>query len=314
MASTIGVDVGGTKVLGGLIDESGQIVTTARAATPAADPAGTLDCIVEVVTKLAAEQPVDAVGLAAAGWIDKDRSTVMFAPNLAWRNEPLRDKVSERTGLPVVVENDANAAAWAEFRFGAARQATDSMVMFTIGTGIGGGIVIGGELLRGAHGVAAEQGHVVVVPGGHLCGCGRRGCLEQYASGNALVRHARATAEREPRAAATLLELAGGRPGAINGPMVTAAARAGDRAALAAFGDVGYWLGGSLADFVNIFDPEILVIGGGVIDAGDLLLTPVHQAYADGLAQRGRMPVAEVRPALMGNTAGVIGVGDLARR
>lgn len=314
MAATIGVDVGGTKVLGGLIDDGGQIVATARAATPAADPAGTLDCIVEVVTKLAAERPVDAVGLAAAGWIDKARATVMFAPNLAWRNEPLRDKVAERTGLPVVVENDANAAAWAEFQFGAAREANDSMVMFTIGTGIGGGIVIGGELLRGAHGVAAEQGHYVVVPGGHLCGCGRRGCLEQYASGSALVRHARATAERDPQRAAGLLELAGGRPEAINGPLVTSAARAGDRAALAAFDEIGHWLGTSLADFVNILDPEILVVGGGVIDAGDLLMGPVRQAYVDGLAQRGRLPVAEVRPALMGNTAGVIGVGDLARR
>jgi glucokinase len=313
VAATIGVDIGGTKILGGLIDEGGQIVATARAATPAADPAVTLERIVEVVTKLAAERPVDAVGLAAAGWIDERRATVMFAPNLAWRNEHLRDKVAERVGLPVVVENDANAAAWAEFRYGAAREADDSMVMFTIGTGIGGGIVLGGSLVRGAHGVAAELGHVVVVPGGHPCGCGRRGCIEQYASGNALVRAARAGAERQPRTAAALLDLAGGRSEAITGPMVTTAARAGDAASLAAFTGVGTWLGSSLADMVQILDPQVLVVGGGVIDAGDLLMTPVREGYERALAQRGRLPVAEVRPALMGNAAGVIGAGDLAR-
>ena len=154
---TIGVDIGGTKVLGGVVDPQGTVIETARKPTPADDVAATRDTIVEVARELAAKHPVEAVGIGAAGWIDASRSTVLFAPNLAWRQEPLRDYVQSAVDLPVVVENDANAAAWAEFRFGAAEDADDSMVMLTVGTGIGGGIVLGGRLLRGAHGIAAEH-------------------------------------------------------------------------------------------------------------------------------------------------------------
>src|SRR5207248_2322496 len=231
-----------------------------------------------------------AIGIGAAGWIDAKRRTSLFAPNLAWRNEPLRDEVARHVSVPVVVENDANAAAWAEFQYGAAADATDSMAMFTVGTGIGGALVLGGELIRGAHGIAGELGHTTAVPDGHPCGCGKRGCIEQYASGSALVRFARATALDTPERASTLLELAGGHPEAINGPMVTAAARAGDPAALDAFAQIGYWLGGGLADLVQIVDPQVLVVGGGVIDAGDLLLAPARVAYEQALAQRRRPP------------------------
>jgi len=296
---TLGVDIGGTKVLGGVVDP---------------DTSRTLARIIEVITELTAAYEVEAIGIGAAGWIDAKRATVLFAPNLAWRNEPLRDEVARHVSVPVVVENDANAAAWAEFQYGAAADATDSMAMFTVGTGIGGALVLGGELVRGAHGIAGELGHTTAVPDGHPCGCGKRGCIEQYASGSALVRFARATALDTPDRATVLLELAGGDPDAINGPMVTTAARAGDPAALDAFAQIGYWLGGGLADLVQIVDPQVLVVGGGVIDAGDLLLAPARVAYEQALAQRGRLPVGEVRGALLGNTAGVVGAADLARR
>jgi len=311
---TLGVDIGGTKVLGGVVDPDGGVLAQARRETPADNTVRTLDRIIEVITELTARYEVEAIGIGAAGWIDSKRSTVLFAPNLAWRNEPLRDEVARHVSVPVVVENDANTAAWAEFQFGAAADATESMVMFTVGTGIGGALVLGGELVRGAYGIAGELGHTTAVPDGYPCGCGKRGCIEQYASGSALVRFARLAAERVPERATVLLELAGWELEGITGPAVTAAARDGDPAALDAFGQVGYWLGNGLADLVQILDPQVLVVGGGVIDAGDLLLRPTREAYQEGLAQRGRLPAGEVRGALLGNTAGVVGAADLARR
>ncbi len=311
---TIGVDIGGTKVLGGVVDADGHVLAQARRETPADDVVKTLDFIVEVVHELAAAHEVSAVGIGAAGWIDASRSRVLFAPNLAWRDEPLRERISDRVSLPVVVENDGNAAAWAEFRFGAARDAEESMALITVGTGIGGGLVIAGELLRGAHGMAAELGHVRVVPEGHRCGCGRQGCLEQYASGTALVRYARESAEADPEGAVRLLELADGAVEAVNGPLVTRAARDGDPASRAAFAEIGRWLGSGLADIVQLLDPEVLVVGDGVIDAGELLLAPTRAALVDELAARGSLPVASVQPARMGNMAGVVGAADLARR
>jgi glucokinase len=313
-ALTIGVDVGGTKVLGGVVDADGTLLAKARRETPAADVPKTDEFIVDVVQELAATHSVVAVGIGAAGWIDASRSHVLFSPNLAWRNEPLRERIAERVGLPVVVENDANAAAWAEFRFGAARDVVDSMALFTVGTGVGGGLVIGGELVRGSHGVAAEVGHIRAVPGGRRCGCGRQGCLEQYASGSALVRYARERAEMDPASAIRLLDLAGRSAERVTGPLVTRAAREGDPASRAAFAEVGRWLGSGLADMVQILDPDVLVIGGGVIEAGDLLMAPTRAAYIDELAARAGLAVAPVVEARLGNMAGVVGAADLAKR
>ncbi|MBO0866980.1 MAG: ROK family glucokinase [Micromonosporaceae bacterium] len=314
MGLTIGVDIGGTKVLAGVVDPDGNVLTRARRDTPAEDVPRMLERVVEVIDELRAAYEVEAVGIGAAGWIDAKRSTVLFAPNLAWRNEPLRDEIARHVNVPVVVENDANVAAWAEFQFGAGADADSSMVMLTIGTGIGGGIVLGGELLRGNNGIAGEFGHVLVVPDGHPCGCGRRGCIEQYGSGKALVAFARQMATEEADIAEELLRLAGGRTDQITGVIVTRAAKAGDRAACRAFEHIGYWLGQVLADIEQIVDPQVLVLGGGVMEAGDLLLEPVRTAYQSALAQRARLPVAEVRPALLGNTAGVVGAADIARR
>jgi glucokinase len=298
-----------------VVDEHGAVLASTRRGTPAADPAGTRDTIVDVAAELAQQYPTAvAIGIGAAAWIDAAGSTVLFAPNLAWRDEPLRDYVAKAVGLPTVLENDANVAAWAEFRFGAARHADDSMLMITVGTGIGGGIVLSGTLWRGANGIAGELGHVQSVPDGHPCGCGRLGCLEQYASGKALLRFAQAIARQHPERAELLLDLADGDPSAITGGQVTDAAHRGDAAARDAFAAIGYWLGVAMADLAQIFDPQMLVIGGGVIEAGDLLLGPTERSYREQLAQRGRFAVAELRPAEMGNAAGVVGAADLARR
>lgn len=310
MSLAIGVDIGGTKVLGAVVDDEGTVLAEARRDTPADDVVGVHGRIIEVIRELSGEHDVASIGIGAAGWIDADRSTVMFAPNLAWRDEPLRDKIAADVDLPVVVENDANVAAWAEFRYGAARD-TESALLFTVGTGIGGGAILDGRLLRGKHGVAAEFGHMLAVPGGHPCGCGRHGCLEQYASGSALVRFARELVAEKGGSA--LLDLAGGDASAINGPMVTTAARAGDSVAVAAFDRVGDYLGEGLADMAQAFDPEAIVIGGGVIEAGDLLLAPTRASYEKALAARSRIPVADVRAASLGVHAGVIGAADLSR-
>src|SRR5829696_5799904 len=194
MTYTIGVDVGGTKIAGGLVDENGAIRARTRRETPSTDRAAILADIVHVVSELRSGVEVQSVGVGVAGFVDAGRSTVLFAPNVAWRDVPLQRELAAGTGLPVVVENDGNAAAWGEFRFGAAAD-VDDMVCVTVGTGIGGGIVLDGILFRGAHGIAAELGHMRMVPGGHLCGCGNRGCVEQYASGRALEREARALAD-----------------------------------------------------------------------------------------------------------------------
>ena len=312
MGVAIGVDVGGTKIAGGVVDEAGAIIARTRRDTPSTDPSAIVHNIVSVVQELRRGRSVDAVGVGSAGFVDAARSTVLFAPNLAWRNVPVRDQVVAATELPVVVENDANAAAWGEFRFGAAED-VDDMVCVTVGTGIGGGLVLNGAVYRGAHGVGAELGHLRVVPNGHMCGCGNRGCLEQYASGSALVREARALASAGTVFAARLLELAGGDPEKITGPMITGAARDGDGASRELLTDLGRWLGEGLASFAAILDPAVFVIGGGVSAAGDLLLAPATDAFRRNLTGRGYRPEAEIRTATLGNDAGIVGAADLAR-
>jgi glucokinase len=302
---TIGVDVGGTKVLGGIVDPSGNVLETSRRPTPADDGAATREVIIEIVQELAAKHEVEALGIGATGWIDAARSTVLFATSLNWRDEPLQRHVEAAIGLPVVVENDANAAAWAEFRYGAARDARDSTVMFTVGTGIGGGIVLNGRLHRGAGGLAAEPGHMIAVPRGRPCGCGRRGCLDQYASGSALVRFASEGAAAKPSLLSGVAELTGAK--------VAEAARAGDAVALEAFSTIAFWLAHGVASIVQLLDPQVVVIGGGVAETGDLLMAPLLTAYNEALASRGMFPAAEARPAEMGSMAGLVGAADLAR-
>jgi glucokinase len=237
---------------------------------------------------------------------------VLFAPNLAWRDEPVKKLLEERIGRPVTVENDANAAAWAETRLGAGR-GHENVVLITVGTGIGAGIVFDGRLYRGGFGSAGEPGHYRVVPDGRLCGCGNRGCWEQYTSGSALVAEAREFARRSPEAATRLLQLAGGTAEGIDGPAVTEAAREGDPGAVRCFEIVGSWLGAGLADLSAILDPSCFVIGGGVSEAGELLLRPARTAYEQGLSGHSHRPYADVRLAELGPDAGLIGAAELAR-
>ena len=247
------------------------------------------------------------------GTSTRSRSTVLFAPNLAWRNVDLRAELEPRLDLPVVIENDANAAAWGEFTYGAGHD-VDDLLLVTVGTGVGGGVVLDGELYRGAFGVGGEIGHLRVVRDGQLCGCGKHGCLEQYASGTALVRNARAAAAGGGHAADALVEQAGGDPHAIDGPMITQAAQEGDAFAVEQLANLGRWLGEGIAMLATVLDPAAVAVGGGVGDAGDLLLDPVREAFARHLSGLPYRPLAEVRHATLGNRAGLIGAADLARR
>ncbi len=314
MGLAIGVDVGGTKVAAGVVEEDGTIVEVLRRPTPEKPAHAVAAVVVDLVAELGARYPgARTVGIGAAGWIDRERSKVYFAPNVPWRDEPLRADLAARIDLPIVVENDGNATAWAEHRFGAGRGSPD-LICVTIGTGIGGGMVAGGALYRGAFGIAGEFGHMQLVPGGHRCGCGGRGCWEQYCSGRALVREARDIAATDPVRGSRLLRLASGRVDDITGPIVTEAAREGDGAAVEAFAAVGEWLGRGLANVAAALDPGRFVIGGGVSEAGDLLLGPARAAYHRNLPGRGFRPEAELVSAVLGPEAGLVGAADLSRQ
>ncbi|HET9657836.1 MAG TPA: ROK family glucokinase [Kineosporiaceae bacterium] len=312
MELTIGVDVGGTKIAAGVVDADGGIIEKIRISTPAATAQSVEDGIVEAVLQLSSGHPVSAVGVAAPGFVDAQRTTLRFTPNLPMADRPLRALLQPRIGLPVVVENDASAAAWGEYRFGGGRGVTD-VVLLTVGTGLGGGIVLDGRLLRGAFGIAGEFGHVRIVPGGLPCGCGNRGCWEQYTSGSALIRQAHALARTDAVRAARLLELAGGTVEAIAGGMITQAAREGDPAAIELLAELGRWLGEGIADIADVLDPAVVVIGGGVSEAGDLLLEPARKAFTASLSAGVHRPHLVIREAELGNDAGLIGAADLAR-
>ncbi len=311
----IGVDIGGTKIAAGVVDEDGRIIAKTRRETDPRDSKSVDNGVVEACRELIDDHEIGAIGLAAPGFVSSDQSTVLFTPNLPWRDHPLKENVARELGedIRIVVENDANAAGWAEFRFGAGREVED-MLMLTIGTGLGGAIVVGGNLVRGAWGVAAEIGHMRVVPGGHYCGCGHEGCWEQYGSGSALVRDAQAALVVDPDRGERLLELAGGDADALTGPQVTQAAQEGDPLAVELLTELGRWIGEGSASVAALLDPALVVIGGGVSAAGELLLAPARRGFTEQLSARGHRPEARLTIASMGNDAGIVGAADLARR
>ncbi|MCW2774840.1 MAG: glucokinase [Nocardioides sp.] len=313
MTLACGIDVGGTKIAGGVIDEKGAIVEELRVESPATDAEAIEEAIAGLVLELRSRHAIETVGVGAAGYVDKARAVVLFAPNVAWRNEDLKGELEKRVDLPVVIENDANAAAWGEFTYGAGHDA-DDLLLVTVGTGVGGGFVLDGELYRGANGVGAEIGHMRVVPNGILCGCGKHGCFEQYASGSALVREARSLAMSGAMIARGMLARAGGDIHKITGPLITEAAQHGDAGARQQLAELGRWLGEGIASLTEILDPGVVVIGGGVSEAGDLLLEPMRSAFAGQLVGRGFRPIPEIRKARLGNKAGLIGAADLSRR
>ncbi|SNC60705.1 glucokinase [Kytococcus aerolatus] len=312
MTLAIGLDIGGTKIAGALVRD-GEILERARVETPADEVGHIIDAVVSVIEMLqreAAGEEIAGAGIACAGFVDVMGEHVLFAPNLAWRNEPVRAQVMERVDLPVRLENDANAAAWGEFRHGSAKE-FDDMTLITVGTGIGGGIVHDGVLLRGAAGIGAEIGHMRVVREGHRCGCGNRGCWEQYASGTALVREARELIRSGTPHAERLAEICGGDPEQLSGEDITGAAEQGDPAARELLHELGVWLGEGAASIAAILDPAAIVIGGGVSAAGDLLLAPTQRAFERHLTGRGHRPWPQVVLAGLGNDAGVIGAATI---
>ncbi|WP_432479811.1 ROK family protein [Nocardioides sp. GXQ0305] len=306
----VGVDVGGSKVLAGVVTATGEVLRTALRRTPGRLVAAEAveDALVDAVTAVTGDEPLAAVGVAAAGFVDRDGSRVVFAPHLPWRGEDVRDRLAQRLGAPVLLDNDATCAAYAEATYGAGR-GVSSMLLVALGTGIGGGIVVDGGLWRGQHGMAGEFGHMQVVPDGAPCECGRRGCWEQYSSGNALVRVARSRLGVEPT---VLTDLCDGDPDRLTGPMVTEAAESGDLVARAAFASVGRWLGVGLANLVAAFDPALLVVGGGVAVAGDRLLAPAREALEASLVGAGHREVPPLVPAALGPSAGLVGAAVLA--
>ena len=293
---SIGIDIGGTKIAGALVDAEGRIHSQLQVPSPAHDAVAMVDTIAGLIEQISDGQQVIAAGVAAAGYINADQSMVYYAPNIAWRNEPLKELLEQRTHIPIVIENDANAAGWAEFRFGAGKNFTH-MTMLTLGTGVGGAIIANGQLFTGGFGTAAELGHLRIEPGGLLCGCGQQGCLEQYASGRALLRFMREETGIDDLDAETgkvLLEN-------------------GDDAAWRAMRTVGIWLGSACASLSAVLDPQVFVIGGGVAAAGDRFLAPIKEAFLLNLSARGYHPEPEFRIAELVNDAGVVGAADLAR-
>jgi glucokinase len=309
---TVGIDIGGSKLLAGVVDARGDVLEKVRRETPTKSPRAVEDAIVETVYDLAGRHPVAAVGIGAAGFVDAQRASVLFSPHLAWRNEPLRDAVWRRLRLPIVVDNDANAAAWAESRFGAAA-GHRHVLCITLGTGIGGALVLDGRVFRGANGMAGEFGHMQMVPGGHRCECGNRGCWEQYASGNALVRDARELVLADSPVAHHLRDAVAGDVDRLTGPVVSEAARQGDPAAVELMSEVGGWLGTGLAGLTAAFDPDCIIVGGGVSQAGELLLSPARESFARTLTGRGFRTAPPIVAAHLGPDAGFIGAADLAR-
>ena len=308
---TVGIDIGGTKIAGALVDIDGNIVAESKVPTPAQDPDALVDAVVALVTELSLGKEVLGVGVAAAGFIDADQANIIYAPNLSWRNEPFKAKLQEKLPLPVIIENDANAAAWAEFRYGAGK-GYQHMIMLTIGTGVGGAVIVNGQMLRGGFGIAGELGHLRVVPNGKLCGCGQHGCLESYGSGTALLKAAKELAGSDLEIGARLRELEA-QAGELTGAQVYTAILERDPGALQILTELGTWLGEAIGSLTAVLDPQIVVIGGGVSAAGDLLLNPIREAYLAHLPARGFRPELEIKGAEFVNDAGVVGAADLVR-
>ncbi|PXY28044.1 ROK family glucokinase [Prauserella muralis] len=308
---TVGVDVGGTSVRAGVVDEQGTVLDTARVGTPGEQNA-LEDAIAGVVEELRHRHDVAAVGLAVAAFVRPDRRSVMFAPHLPWRSAPVADRVAKRVGLPVTLEHDANAAAVAEHRFGAARGAR-VVTLVAIGTGIGAGLLLGGETFRGAHGVAPELGHLCVVPGGRPCPCGRYGCWERYCSGTALAATAVELLATHPARSTVLAREMAADPGSVTGRKVAGAARDGDPIAQRAMAELARWLGEGLALVADVYDPEVVVIGGGVSESAPLFLDEAREHYARTVTGAGHRPLARIRTAQLGDETAIVGAATLAR-
>ncbi|TCJ15651.1 ROK family protein [Rubrobacter taiwanensis] len=305
--NAIGVDVGGTKIAAGLVSSGGELLRSVRYPS-SGPPEKLLENIARAVLEAGEGSEVGGVCLAVPGFILSKENKVIFSPNLRTiEGIPLKEELGRRTGLNVTVENDANAAAWGEFRFGTGRH-VDHLVFLTLGTGVGGGVIIGGELLRGAQGAGGELGHVTIQATGPRCNCGNRGCLEAMASGTAIRRRALELAAERPDSA--LGQLAAERD--LLGEDVTRLAREGDEAARRVLEEAGVWLGIGVAGFVNVFNPEMVAVGGGVAEAGDFILEPARREVQLRSMSPSR-DLVEIRLASLGVRSGMLGAAALAR-
>ncbi|MEY4647648.1 MAG: hypothetical protein RL009_64 [Actinomycetota bacterium] len=307
----VGIDIGGTKIGGALVDESGSIIRESRVPTPAQDSDAITDAVVQLIQELSEGVEVLAVGVAAAGFVDAERSNIVYAPNLSWRNEPLKAKIQAKVAMPVFIENDANAAGWAEYKFGAGAGARH-VVMLTIGTGVGGAIIVDGKLLRGGFGLAAELGHVPLNGGDRACGCGQVGCIEPYGSGTSLLKAARALASSGDAKGFRLAQLEE-ENGELTGAQVYQAIVEQDAGALELLSNLGTALGKTVAGICAVLDPEVVIIGGGVSAAGELILNPIRESYEKHLSAAAFRPHVRFAIAQFVNDAGVVGAADLAR-
>ncbi len=307
---TIGIDIGGTKISAGVVDSSGNLIDSSKCSTPAEGGKDLISSVVNLVKELNKKHEIKGIGISIAALISSDYGTIVGAPNIANLSKlNFANEIKEEFKLPIIIENDANSAMWAEFKFGSAK-GLNPVMFFIIGTGVGGGLVIDGKLFKGANGIGAEFGHMCVVPNGLLCGCGAKGCIEQYASGGALIRYANEALLANPDKSEEVLSFGEGK---LSGTALTKAAKAGNELALAAFSKQADWLGLACASYSLIIDPQAIIIGGGVVDAGELFLAPVRAAM------RKYMPFAEshvppkIIAAKFGNDAGLIGAADLVR-
>jgi len=307
---TIGIDIGGTKISVGVVDSSGNLIDSSRCSTPTEGGKELISSVINLIKEFNKKYEIKGIGISIAALISSDYGTIVGAPNIANLSKlNFVSEIKEEFELPIIIENDANAAMWAEFKFGNAK-GLNPVMFFIIGTGVGGGLVIDGKLFKGANGIGAEFGHMCVVPNGLLCGCGSKGCIEQYASGGALIRYANEALLANPDKSEEVLSFGEGK---LSGTALTKAAKAGNELALAAFSKQADWLGLACASYSLIIDPQAIIIGGGVVDAGELFLAPVRAAM------RKYMPFAEshvppkIIAAKFGNDAGLIGAADLVR-
>ncbi|WP_459612216.1 ROK family protein [Corynebacterium urogenitale] len=310
---TIGVDIGGTNLRAAVVDSTGSVLDVEQLPTPPS--VGALEqALSSVVSSLRVKHPaVGAIGLAIAGFLTEDQTTVRFAPHLPWRNSEIKQRLTKRLELPVLLEHDANSAAWGEYVLGASRGSTNS-VLFALGTGIGGAVIINGQLYRGSFGTAPEFGHLTVVPHGRSCPCGKRGCLERYCSGSALPLTAQDFIALGTHRDSALSQEFGSRPEEITGRTIVRMAREGDALASAIIEEMATWLGRGLAMVQDIFDPELIVLGGGVAQDAELMLERAEKVMHSSIVGAGHRPVARVAIAELGSQAGMIGVAMLARQ
>ncbi len=313
MSFNIGIDLGGTFIKYGIVNEDGEIIEKEKAATPAGcGYAETVEIIVSVTGKISAEHgaPVCGLGIGAPGVVDGEKGVVRSSGNLGWENKPLAEDLSAMLGIPVMLSNDANAAAYGEYVCGAGKQ-YNSVVLITLGTGVGSGIVLNGKLYEGNEGAGAELGHEVIRVGGEKCACGRRGCFEAYASATALIRQTKRAMEKDRQS--KLWQLCEGDINNVNGKTAFDGAAVGDKTAKRVVNNYLRYLSEGLANIANTFRPEVILIGGGISAQGEKLTIPLQKRVEKLMLGHGGYAPVKILTASLGNDAGLVGAAMLAK-